>query len=121
MCEYKNKLTPATFEVVNNGQNILGLATCTEMNLVKRIDTIQSVEHILDEYSDVFQGLGHITNVVHNIKLKKNQEPVVHPPRRVPVALRNKVKQELDRMEDIKVVERVKGPSEWVNSMVNSH
>lgn len=75
------------------------------MNLVKRIDAVQSTKCILDEYSDVFQGLGHITNIVHNIKLKKNQEPVIHPPRRIPVALRNKVKQELDRMEEIQVVE----------------
>ncbi len=45
-------------------------------------------------------------------------KPVVHPPRRVSVPLRQKVKDELDRMERLGVIERVRQPTEWVNSLV---
>ena len=66
----------------------------------------------------MFDGLGCIKDTVHHIKLDESVKPVVHPPRRVPVNLRSKVKDELNRMESLGVVERVHEPSDWVNSMV---
>ena len=45
-------------------------------------------------------------------------KPVIDPARRVPVALRVKVKEELDRMQQIGVIEPVEQPTEWVSSMV---
>ena len=47
--------------------------------------------------------------------------PVIHPPRRVPVATRDKVKQELERMEKHGIVAKVMEPTDWVNSMVVIH
>ena len=44
--------------------------------------------------------------------------PVVHPPRKVPVSLRGKIKDELDRMEKAGVIVKHTEPSDWVNSMV---
>ncbi|KAL1262289.1 hypothetical protein QQF64_007554 [Cirrhinus molitorella] len=63
------------------------------------------------------KGLGCIEGQQH-IKLKHDAQPVIHPPRRVPVALRNKVMEELERMEKMDVIERVVEPRAWVNSMV---
>ena len=40
-----------------------------------------------------------------------------HPPRKIPVTLRTKVKQELERIEKLGVVERIREPTDWVNSM----
>ena len=45
-------------------------------------------------------------------------KPVIDPARRVPVALRVKVEEELDRMQQIGVIEPVEQPTEWVSSMV---
>ena len=42
---------------------------------------------------------------------------MVHPPREVPVFLKEKIK-ELDRMEKAEVVVKQKEPTDWVNSMV---
>ena len=42
---------------------------------------------------------------------------MVHPPREVPVSLKEKIK-ELDRMEKAEVVVKQKEPTNWVNSMV---
>ena len=54
----------------------------------------------------------------HSIVLKENAKPVVHAPRRVPVALRSQLKEELQRMEQLGVISSVDEPTDWVNSMV---
>ena len=41
--------------------------------------------------------------------------PVVNPQRIVPVALRDKLKRELDRMESAQIITKVNKPTEWVN------
>ena len=69
------------------------------------------------QYADTFHGLGCITEVTHHIELDPNCKPVIHPPRKVAVTIRSKVK-ELERMECLEVIERVYGPTDWVNSMV---
>ena len=43
---------------------------------------------------------------------------MVHPPRKVPVSLKEKIREELDRMEKAEVVVKQKEPTDWVNSMV---
>ena len=44
--------------------------------------------------------------------------PVIHAPRRVPVALRAKLKEELERMKKLDIIEPVNEPSDWVSSFV---
>lgn len=88
------------------------------MGLIKRIAAVTSQHSdIKDRYADVFKGLSCIEGEQH-VKLKPDAQPSIHPPRRVPVALRNKVKEELERMEKLDVIERVVEPRAWVNSMV---
>ena len=55
---------------------------------------------------------------VHHIHVDPDIKPVVHPPRRVPIALHAKLKAELDRMESVGVIDRVTEPTDWVNSLV---
>ena len=64
-----------------------------------------------------FKGLGCLPGE-HSIKLDPSVPPVVHPPRKLPVSLRGKIKDELDRMEKAGVVVKHTEPSDWVNSMV---
>ena len=82
LCEYKRKYVPVNFEVVQQDvPNILGLKTCMEMNVAKRVDTIKpKKEDLLEEYNDVFNGLGCIRDAKHHIKIKPSHTPVVHPP-----------------------------------------
>ena len=119
LCEHKKKLHPTQFQVVDNVPNVLGLKTSTDLNIIKRVEGINS-QHVSDplkEFADVFTGLGCVSNVVHHINIKPNVQPVVHPPRRVPVTIRSKVKTELQRMERLNVIEKIDEPTEWVNSM----
>ena len=51
-------------------------------------------------YKDVFEGLGSFPGM-HKIQLKTDIEPVIHPPRKIPIALRDKLEKELNRVEDL--------------------
>ena len=123
VCTYQEKYWPIEFQVVNrNVPNILGLTTCLELNFVKCVLTIDENEctqstvppesDIFEQYSDVFTGLECVKGVVHHIETDPAVKPVVHPSRRVSAPLRQKVKDELDRMERLGVVERVQEPTE---------
>ncbi len=80
--------------------------------------TSTAPKDIFEQFNDVFTGLGCVKGVIHHIETDPAVKPVVHPPRRVSVPLRQKVKDELDRMERLGVIERVQQPTEWVNSLV---
>lgn len=69
-------------------------------------------------FAEVFSGLGQLKGVEYTMKLKPGAVGVVVPARRVPVALQDKVKEELQRMEEQGVIAKVKGPTEWSSYMV---
>ena len=52
------------------------------------------------------------------MQLKPEVQPVVHAARKVTVAIREKIKAELERMEKLNVISKVDEPTTWVNSMV---
>ena len=75
-------------------------------------------QKMYEQYLDLFQGLGCLPGE-HTIKVDSSISPVVHPPRKVPVSLKEKIKEELDGMEKAGVKQKEqKEPTDWVNSMV---
>ena len=87
-----------------------------EQHCIPECPTVTN-QSILNEYSDLFQGLGCIPGE-HTIKEGSSISAVVQPPRKVPVSLKDKIKDEIDRMEQIGVIVRQTEPTDWVNSMV---
>ncbi|KAK2706792.1 hypothetical protein QYM36_014732 [Artemia franciscana] len=69
------------------------------------------------EFDDVFAGIGKLPGKVE-IHVEKNAIPSVNPVRRIPFALHEKVKSELERLKKLDIIERVVTPTEWVNSIV---
>ncbi|XP_021341363.1 uncharacterized protein K02A2.6-like [Mizuhopecten yessoensis] len=72
---------------------------------------------VLSEYSDVFTGIGQFPGNC-TIHINPDVQPVVNPPRKVPIALRDKLKAELERMVQAEVIVEVNEPTPWVNSLV---
>ena len=74
-------------------------------------------DELLKGYDEVFSGLGCLPGE-HTIEIDHSFTPVVHPPRKVPLALKEQIKEELERMENAGVVVKQTEPTDWVNSMV---
>ena len=122
-CVYKENQYNIRFNVVEmETQPVIGAQTCTELGLIKRINSITGESKILSdniekEYADLFKGLGCLPGT-HCIRVNEEVSPVVHAPRKIPIALKDRVKEELDRMEEIGVIVKQNEPTRWVNSMV---
>jgi len=88
------------FEVIDQDvPSILGLPSTVEMNLVHRVDTIDTQDlpnKVFGQYSDV---LGCISDPTYHINIEPSCKPVIHPPHRVPVKLQPKIQEDLSRMK----------------------
>ena len=142
---HRNESVLSTFHVVkSNGPTIIVLPTCGALKLVtlnysmnigptaeRDTDTTADVPtyttrpkgdetakaHILNEYADVFDGIGCFEGEYH-ITLDSTVPPVVHSPRRVPIALREPLKEELDTLIQQGIIAKIDRPTDWVNSCV---
>ena len=54
----------------------------------------------------------------YHITQEPGADPVIHPPRSVPVHLRDHYKDEIDKMLELGVTTRVDTPTDWVNIIV---
>ena len=104
--------------------NLLGLPAIVSLELVKRV-CATGVEPEPDEAADikarfpkVFNGLGTMGEE-YTIKLQEGAKPhAIYTPRNVPLPLRDKAEKELQRMEELGVIEKVTEPTPWVAGMV---
>ena len=102
----------------------MSLKTSLDLNLIQLIysldnpggqNEICTKEQIMREYPDLFKGF--IPGVVE-LHLKPDAVPVINAPRRIPVALRERFRTELTRMENTGIVANVTFSTDWVNSFV---
>ena len=73
------------------------------------------------KYASPFSGIGHFKPKSIHITMRQNATPVQKPPRRVPIATKDKFKQELDAMESQGIISKFDGHDvspEWLNSFV---
>ena len=112
------------YVIGNLKEPLLGRPAIDALNLVQKVETIQADERsvIEDEvkstYPNLFKGLGKLDGEF-SIKLKPDSTPLaLTTPRRVAIPLLNKVKAELERMENLGVISKVDVPTEWCAGMV---
>ena len=73
----------------------------------------------MKNYADVFEGLGHMPGTLH-LDIDATVAPVAMPPRRDPLALKSRLKDELDRLEALGVITKVTKPTDRVSNLVMS-
>ena len=148
-CSYRGENSTASFYVTDTpGPAILGLPTSTDLKLLKfncniqtqHLDTsgasgaktinnspeqpketspIKDKQDLIAQYPECFNGIGKFQGEYH-ITLDPSVPPVVHPPRRVPISLRDDIKNELDDMVKNGIITKIEEgePTSWVNSLV---
>ena len=101
--------------------NLLGFPAIRNLNLVKLVDLISTVDSIKQCFAKIFQGLGTLGEE-YQIQLKEDATPYsLYTPRNVPLPLCDKVKEELERMERMEamgVILKVDQPTPWCAGMV---
>ena len=115
---------------------LLGLRASEQMNLISVINenilTVQTQaslqdtaiasytltkECILKEFADVFDGDGKLEGDLH-LEIDPTVPPVQLPTRKVPIAIKEKLREELDRLETRNIVTPVTVPTAWISATV---
>ena len=78
--------------------------------------SIRSTEDLIKEFPDQFMGIGRFPGK-YKIQLQHDVHPVIHGPRKCPIALCQKVKKHLKKMECLGVITHVDKPMDWVSSI----
>lgn len=105
-----NEVMNVTFAVVSNKlQSLLGLQVIQKMNLITVND--EKFISMVDTTSDL-GDLGEATLVVDN-----EVQPKTLPCRKLPLAIKDRVKSELDKLVDRGILVPVTTPTRWVSQM----
>ncbi|XP_024885717.1 uncharacterized protein K02A2.6-like, partial [Temnothorax curvispinosus] len=123
--EWRNKAAIDHIYVVKeNMQPLLGRPAIRALGMLDWVIDMVIAEVSNDkpesEFSNVFEGLGCLRKCKpYHICFKPDTKPyAVSVPRRVPLHLMHKVKEELERLEELGVISRVVEPTEWCAPMV---
>ena len=115
MDDTKKKMTPI---IGSTAAQSMGFIEVKYHNIAQvSDDSSVDGEKIMSEFKDVFTGQGRLPGECHLV-VDENIKPVVQPPRRVPVAIREQLKKELDRLEDQGILSKQNEPTDWVSSLV---
>ena len=118
--QYQQRETQQAIFVVRGLQsNLLGLPAIASLKILLRAHSIyQSGEDIRKEFPRVFNGLGTLGEE-YVIKMKEDAVPyALYTPRNVAMPLREKVREELQRMEVMGVISPIHDPTPWCAGMV---
>lgn len=119
--ETESKMTIAPFYITQgNSGNLLSYQTTVDLQVIPEIRSLEAskVDHLCQKYSEVFSGIGKMADTEIELFIDTKVQPVTQPHRRIPFHLRKQVETELQRLEDLDIIERVDGPTDWVSPIV---
>lgn len=108
----RNQQAEIKFMVIDQAVTpVLGKDSCVKLNLIRRID-------MLDVNNDLFDGIGCLKGYEYDIDLVENPKLPIYTARKIPHALREAVKKELDFMVKHNIIVPVNEPTPAVSPMV---
>ena len=121
-CEESMKSVNADFMIIQgNHTPLLGRDTATELGILSigaNVNVVNAKSEIVSKFPDIFSGLGKLKDYQLKIHVDKNVKPIAQPVRRLPFNIRKSVELKLKELEDLDVIERVEGPTEWFSPLV---
>jgi hypothetical protein len=131
MCAENEKWCEDIFYVLPGKYGcLLSVTASQKLSLVKIADhvvnstnvNVKTSSHdgsqLFEKYPQVCDGVGKMKNLSVKLHINENVVPVAQRHRRVPFHLRQKVEDELDRLEKLDIIEKVDGPTPWVSPIV---
>lgn len=112
-----------TFSVVNDATGCLvSLMGSQRLHLVQVVQSVEplgedEVESLVENCSDLFEGLEKLKGFQLRIHVDKNVQPTAQPPQRVPFHAQEKLEEQLINDEKLGVIERTKSPTPWLSSV----
>ena len=121
-----------------NIRPLVGRQACLKMGLVSYLDNDElnkpdtgnlpvysidikvagSVDQLIKQYPEVFgSGIGRLEGEYH-IQVDDSYQATQHAPRRVPVAIREQLKETLTQLTKQDIIQPVTEPTPWISSMV---
>ncbi|KAK7865355.1 hypothetical protein R5R35_006836 [Gryllus longicercus] len=119
-CKANDRIKNLEFQIVDFDKSfsILGLKGIEKLDLLQRSVSEIKLETVFSTHRDLFRGIGDISIKKCKIVLKDDAVPKVSACRKIPFKLRDKVKDELNRMEKLNIIQKVTAPTDWVNPIV---
>ncbi|UYV62655.1 K02A2.6-like, partial [Cordylochernes scorpioides] len=126
LCQYGEKKSLCEFIIADvDAQTLITGDTCEKLEILKRINQINSHEmilhdqtkKILEKFHEVFQGVG-VINSECKMYTKPEYPPVRALPRRIPASLGNEVQSELEKMVKQGIITKIYHETEWSHPMV---
>ena len=137
LIESKQRILHTKFYVIKtHHKNLLSGSTATALELISinNVETAESsamesatqeipkhLQETIQRYKKtVFSGkIGKLDNYQVKLKINKDVTPIAQRERRLPFAMREKVKAELQKLEDAGIIETVTDePTPWISPMV---
>lgn len=117
--------TELFYVIAGSGGSLLGWKTSKRLNLVRVVQNLTSVsqtrcsvEQLVQDYDDLFQGLGKLKDFQVKLHVDESVSPVAQPHRRIPFHVRKQLEDQLKKDEELGVIERVEGATPWVSPLV---
>lgn len=127
---FLNKPHLVKFHVVDfKCETLLGFKLAKQLNLIQTVfnlnedvnvtlDDFSKFPPIVQEYKDLFQGIGCVQDHEVHLETDPNVKPVIDPPRKVPMKLIDDLEKHINKLVSLNIIEKVDHYTDWVNSMV---
>ena len=79
--------------------------------------------HVVELYPDLFEGVSTMTGAEVKLDVDLSIPPVIQPPHKIPQAMVEPLKKEIDRMLELKVIQKldINKATDWCHNLVLVH
>ena len=120
-----NKSSDVNFYVLDGeSKNLLSVNTSVDLGLVKFTDSCAintcetDFDQLVTEFSDRFTGIGKMKDTEIKLHIDESVRPIKQKQRRIPFYIEEEVEKELERLEELDIIEKAAGPTPWVSPIV---
>lgn len=115
--ETANKIDTHKFYVVKGDHgSLIGYPTASELELITMVNKLSKPQ---DKYPNLFKGVGKLKETKVKIHIDQNIKPVAIRHVRTPFHLREKVGEEIEKLLQEDIIEKVEGqPTPWISPIV---